>query len=63
MLNNCRAGKHNLKEIYIVFNDWGTQDVVRWCSVCGSIVIDLDGDGRTSPGHIMKMTSPDISKM
>jgi hypothetical protein len=32
----------------------GDSIVVRWCTKCGAIVVDLDYDGRTAPGAVMK---------
>ena len=57
----CKSGDHDLKKIY---EDGGDMEssVVRWCIDCGSITIDVDYDGRTKPGEIMKMRSPNISK-
>ena len=34
------------------------QDVVRWCKICGAIVVDRDYDGRTNPGQVKKMQFP-----
>lgn len=34
------------------------EGVVRWCPNCGAIVIDIDYDGRTNSGGIMKMDFP-----
>ena len=36
----------------------GEAKVVRWCEICGAVVIDLDCDGRTDPGRIMAMKFP-----
>lgn len=37
------------------------KEIVRWCRTCGSIVIDLEFDGRTKPGEIMRLKSPLIA--
>ncbi len=37
-----------------------SNEVVRWCSECGAIVVDEDYDGRTKPGAIMKMRLPKV---
>jgi hypothetical protein len=37
--------------------------VTRWCSNCGAIVVDLDFDGRVSPGAGMKMRFPSLLKV
>ena len=60
---SCKSGKHDLVVIYEQDTiSPGVSAVVRWCSTCGSIVIDRDVDGRTQPGYIMLMKSPEISK-
>ncbi|GEM_PF-3040044 len=58
----CKAGNHKLVEIYKNGSEM-EETVVRWCSDCGSITVDIDYDGRTNPGAIMKMRSPKISKI
>lgn len=60
-LTNCKTGKHKLKVIYEGHADTLSTEVVRWCVKCGSVVVDLDYDGRTNPGQIMKMRSPLIA--
>ena len=64
ILNDCKSGKHSLVKIYSSLHDPIGEGyaVVRWCKGCGAIVVDTDYDGRTSPGDIMKMRLPDISK-
>jgi len=52
-----RMCDHHLIDIYTEGPDYNCI-VVRWCSICGAIVIDRDHDGRTSPGIIMRMTLP-----
>lgn len=39
------------------------ETVVRWCSVCGAIVIDIDVDGRTQPGGVMAAKLPWVQRM
>jgi hypothetical protein len=58
----CIDGKdHELEIIYETLeNGVGCSTVVRWCSVCGGIVVDLDVDNRTMPGGISKMKFPKI---
>ena len=51
------ANKHTLIVIYCGGPDM-EQDVVRWCTICGAVVVDVDVDGRTAPGAIMKMLLP-----
>jgi hypothetical protein len=57
----CKKGKHSFQKISESGNDMEST-VVRWCEVCGSIVIDIDYDGRTKPGAVMGMLSPSITK-
>ena len=47
-----------LIEIYRDPNSYNGDAVVRWCPLCGAIVIDVDFDGRTAPGRIMTMRFP-----
>ena len=39
-----------------------SEEVVRWCTICGSVVVDLDYDSRVKPGGVMKMRSPEVGK-
>ena len=57
----CKKGKHGLQKIYESGSDMEST-VVRWCEVCGSVVVDTDFDGRTNPGAVMGMLSPSITK-
>ncbi len=49
--------KHNLKEIYR-YDERDHSEVVRWCEDCGAIVVDLEFDGRLSPGGATRMKLP-----
>lgn len=62
LLSTCKTGKHNLLAIYRCGDSESMfgEDVVRWCDVCGSVVVDNDFDGRTKPGGTMRMRSPQI---
>ncbi len=62
-LENCKKGKHNL--IVITKNNLGydESEVVRWCNVCGAIVVDSEYDGRTNPGKFKKLETPLIHKL
>jgi hypothetical protein len=60
---SCKAGNHRLVKIMEISQDPLSEQVVRWCVDCGSITIDVDYDGRTQPGRIMRMKSPNISKV
>lgn len=52
----CKHGDHKLNVIYGSQEDaGGVSTVVRWCSVCGAVVVDTDVDGRTRCGDVMKM--------
>jgi hypothetical protein len=52
------CSKHTLEVIMSRGEGYGCDAVVRWCSQCGAIVIDVDCDNRTAPGRIMKMRLP-----
>lgn len=59
-----RGGQHELVEIDRR-NTIAAPDgvaVTRWCRLCGGVVIDLDTDGRTHPGAIMKMQFPALTQ-
>ena len=57
----CKKGKHSFQKIAENGNDMEST-VVRWCEVCGSVTVDVDYDGRTNPGVVMKIKSPMITK-
>ena len=57
----CKKSNHSLQKIYESGGDMES-DVVRWCEVCGSVVVDSDFDGRIKPGAVMGMLSPSITK-
>lgn len=62
-LTECKKGNHPLKMITSNDLGWREEEAVRWCPVCGSIVVDMDTDNRTiRPGYYMKMKSPEVSK-
>jgi len=56
----CKNGNHNLTVIHSYYNDPLSENVIRWCKNCGAIVVDVDYDGRTNPGYVMKMKFPKI---
>jgi len=62
LLKNCKAGKHSFEAIYTGSIDAISEEVVRWCTICGSVVVDLDYDSRVKPGGVMKMRSPEVGK-
>lgn len=53
LLEECKKGNHTLKDIFK--STWDIDHVVRWCEICGSVVVDCDFDGRTNAGQIMRM--------
>lgn len=53
--------RHDLIDIYYRGTS-DEEDVVRWCRKCGAIVVDVDVDNRTSPGAIMPMRVPQMTK-
>ncbi len=60
----CDKVNHKLKIIYAVRGCYGESEVVRWCSDCGGVVVDVDIDNRTNPGFIRKMELPkEINKI
>lgn len=59
---DCRIGRHALETILEC--PTGNPDryrVVRWCSVCGAIVVDLDAGGKTLPGKIEPLRKPETA--
>ena len=60
-MDKCRNGTHSLVRIYSTGNDF-EETVVRWCEVCGAIVVDRDCDNRIYPGAVAKMRLPKILK-
>lgn len=55
---DCLQGNHKLESITELSHWDGSTNVVRWCSVCGAIVIDTDVDGRVYPGQVRPMRFP-----
>lgn len=59
----CVTGNgHDYEEILSAGKHGGSQETVRWCAQCGSVVVDVDFDGRTHPGKVMNLRSPSISR-
>jgi len=55
--------RHDLEVIEAVAEACpGSYRVVRWCKVCGAVVVDIDVDNRTQPGAVMKMKFPEFLK-
>lgn len=61
-MEECKKGNHPLVEITSSWLGYGGYEVVRWCPVCGSVVVDTDVDGRTMAGNVMKMRVPRIAR-
>jgi len=57
-MENCKKGNHSLIDIYTNGYVDHERIVVRWCTNCGAVVVDMDYDGRTQPGAIVKMKFP-----
>ncbi len=62
-LQVCRSGEHALQKIYTGHRDTVSEEVVRWCKNCGSVVVDVDYDGRINQGQMMQMRTPTIMKI
>lgn len=59
----CTSKTHRLERVFSTAeSSYGESTVVRWCRVCGAIVVDTDVDGRTYPGAVMKMKLPEVAK-
>jgi valyl-tRNA synthetase len=56
----CQNGKHKLTEVLRKVRLDYTEEVVNWCTNCGAIVVDIEVDGRLSPGGHTKMQFPSI---
>ena len=61
-LNECKNGNHDLISIHCSGYANDTVEVVRWCRICGCVVVDAENDYRIDPGRIRKMEAPAISK-
>ena len=61
-MSTCDGHNHALVEIQRVSEGFDIYRVVRWCQVCGAVVIDGEHDGRVAPGRIMPMRFPARSR-
>lgn len=61
-MGECLKGQHSLDTILSVPEWDGTARVVRWCVICGAVVVDVDIDGRVSPGHGTRMRFPLLAR-
>ena len=59
MIEDCIKGNHDLIEVYRTYYLYNEDHVVRWCKICGSVVVDVEVDGRVLAGRIMKMIAPE----
>ena len=55
----CKQGKHPLIVITRTDVGYDCEEVVRWCPVCGAVVVDMDVDNRVYPGYYKKMKFPE----
>ena len=57
---DCKSGIHSLITIYKNRKGYDEEEVVRWCTNCGSVVVDIDYDNRVYPGKVAKMRCLDL---
>ncbi len=56
--DKCNTGDHDLIKIYSAKHSWEeSYDVVKWCRICGAVVVDLEYH-IVKPGSVMKMKYP-----
>jgi hypothetical protein len=60
-IKSCFDGHHDLMVVASYGNDYDGDRVVRWCQDCGSIVVDIESDGRLIANHV-KMRAPLITR-
>ena len=60
--DKCKKGQHPLIVIHRAGSLYNECAVTRWCPECGAVVVDVDYDGRTNAGQIMKMRIPKVSR-
>ncbi len=63
-LGECDKGNHKWRAISRTDQGYGEEHVVRWCGMCGCIVIDIDVDNRVAhlPGGVMKIRGPIVAR-
>jgi hypothetical protein len=61
-VSDCHKGQHPLVEVFRASTGFDIDHVVRWCSNCGAIVVDVDHDNRTHPGAVMQMRLPALAR-
>lgn len=62
MIENCLKGEHTLESIMELSHWDGSAQVLRWCSVCGAVVVDQQIDKRIYPGRYVPMKFPKLFK-
>lgn len=62
-IKECIKGNHDLIEVNRAYYLYNEDHVVRWCKVCGSVVVDIEVDGRTMAGAIMEMKAPESYRL
>lgn len=62
-IKECIKGNHDLIEVNRAYYLYNEDHVVRWCKVCGSVVVDIEVDGRTMAGAIMAMKAPESYRL
>lgn len=61
IITTCEK-EHQLIEIYSNQIDSSIEHSVKWCSICGTVVVDVVVDGnRTYAGRVRKMQLPLIT--
>ena len=60
-MKNCKEGQHPLIKIQRRSNGF-EDEVVKWCPVCGAIVIDIELGGIVYSSREMKMKLPEITR-
>jgi hypothetical protein len=50
-----------LKELFNTDMGWNTEASVKWCPICGAIVVDKESDNRRF-GQYVKMKFPEITR-
>lgn len=57
-LDHKHNNNYDLVTVYESVQNEFESVVVRWCPLCGAVVVDMDFDGRTKPGDVMPMRFP-----
>lgn len=62
MDEKCLQRHHPLIVVSRLSTGYDCEKVIRWCPKCGAIVIDMEYDGRLSPGYYQKMILPELAQ-